>query len=122
MHAEVVTEYRFDSARRMRPLGKQPAVKQQYFIREALAVAKPLRSHPDYVKKELREAILAALIGHGEAVLLPRAIKERDHAVAEQIEEIPRSRVLVARALREHLRVVMRQHARRSRQPHKRDG
>src|SRR5262249_34014010 len=73
-------------------------------------------------EKALGELICAAFVSDVETILFPRAVKERDHPVAEKIEEFPIGRVLFALALDDRLRVRLRQNTERAGQPHKRDG
>ncbi len=103
---KVIAEDSLDRARRVRALRDEAGVQEERVVGDALAPAEPARAEADQREEAVDEGIVtAALVHHGEAVLLPGAVEKRQEAVVEEVEELPERVILVADPLDQELGV-----------------
>ncbi len=107
------------ASRRARLHCHQRRVVEQRFVLNFLAVAQAVRAQPDQVEKIAREEIArAGGIGDGKTGPLPGAIKERDGAMIENVEERGQSVILGPDPLQDQLAVGVRERTGRAGEAH----
>src|SRR5262245_60010120 len=117
---KIIDEYALKGDGGFRLERQKPRVKRQGIVGNSLPHLEPRCAETNQIQNVRRQTtFLAAVDPCGELMLFPGTIKQRDHAVVEDIQKVAKSCVSVANAFRDKFRVVVRQSSNGTGKSHK---